>query len=30
MVRGFVRRYWPIMGCRPEARLWARFYRHTG
>jgi hypothetical protein len=27
MVRGFVKRYWPVMGAQPDARLWARFFR---
>ena len=29
MVRGFVKRYWPMMGRDPEPRLWARFYRRA-
>jgi hypothetical protein len=27
MVRGFVKRFWPMMGSGPDAHLWARFYR---
>jgi hypothetical protein len=29
MVRGFVARYWQMIGRRPDARLWARFYRRA-
>lgn len=28
-VRGFVKRYWPMMGRAPEPKLWARFYRRA-
>ena len=29
MVRGFVKRYWPMIGSDPEPRIWARFYRRA-
>jgi hypothetical protein len=29
MIRGFLHHYWPTMGRRPSAAVWARFYLHA-